>query len=83
MILNLYQPETNKKNPRPIGDLQKVLSCNYNLKGDKIILSGCKNGQTDLFEFSVLGNSLVQITNDPFDNLYPKYRANSNVIIYS
>ena len=83
VILNLYQPETNKKNPRSIGDLQKVLSCDYNLKGDKIILSACKNGQTDLFEFSVLGNSLVQITNDPFDNLHPKYRANSNVIIYS
>ena len=63
--------------------MQKVLSCNYNLKGDKIILSACKNGQTDLFEFSVLGNSLIQITNDPFDDLHPKYRANSNVIIFS
>ncbi len=83
VVLNLYNRETKKQNPRPIIDLQKVLSCDYNLKGDRLILSACKNGQTDIYEFSVLGSSLSQITDDSFDDLTPRYKPNSNVIIYT
>ncbi len=83
VVLNLYDTEINKKNKITLIDIEKVLSLSYNEKGNKIVFSGVKNGQTDLFLYSVLGNSQVQITNDVWDDFTPKFVPNSKEIIFS
>ena len=79
---NLFNTSENKKNPRQLLDIEKVLSCSYNRKGNKIVFSGVRNSQTDIYEYAVLGNSQVQLTNDLFDDLHPKYIPNSEKIIF-
>ena len=83
VLLNLYNTKTNKKNPRPLFEIQKVLSCSYNKRGDKLVMSACNNGQTDLFEYAALGNSQTQLTNDSYDNLFPKYLTNNTILFSS
>jgi hypothetical protein len=83
ILLNLYDTKLKKKNTKPLLNLEKVLSCSYNTKGDKMIFSAVNNAQTDLYQYSVLGNSQKQITNDSYDNYDPKYIPNSNEVIFS
>ena len=83
VLLNLYDTKEKRGNPRPLNNIEKVLSCSYNQKGDKIIFSGVNNSQTDIYEYSVLGSSQKQITNDQYDNYNPKYFPNSNEVIFS
>ncbi len=83
VLLNLYDVEEHKKNIKPLLNLEKILSCSYNVKGNKIIFSAVSNSQTDIYQYSVLGNSQIQITNDLYDNLNPKYIPNTNEVIFS
>ena len=62
---------------------EKILSASYNSKGNRMILSAVKDSYTDLFEYTVLGNSHKQLTNDIFDDLEPKYFPSSDEIIFS
>lgn len=83
IILNLYDSKLKSKNSRPLMNLEKVLSCSYNIKGDKIIFSGVNNSQTDIYLYSVLGSSQKQVTDDIYDDYDPKFIPNSNEIIFS
>ena len=83
IVLNLYNTSEKRKNPRQLLDIEKVLSCSYNAKGNKIVFSGVRNSQTDIYEYAVLGNSQIQLTNDLFDDLDPKYIPKSDKIIFS
>ena len=62
---------------------EKILSSSYNSKGNRMILSAVKDSYTDLFEYTVLGNSHKQLTDDIYDDLEPKYFPNSDEIIFS
>ena len=46
-------------------------------------MSACNNGQTDLFEYAVLGNSQTQLTNDSYDDLFPKYLTQNKILFSS
>jgi Tol biopolymer transport system component len=83
IVLNLYDTKTRKKNKIKLLDIEKVLSLSYNEKGNKLVLSAVKNGQTDIFTYSVLGNSQIQITNDVWDNLNPKFIPGTKLIMFS
>ena len=48
-----------------------------------MILSAVKISYTDIFEYTVLGNSHIQLTNDIYDDLEPTYFPNSDEIIFS
>ena len=83
VVLNLYDTKTRKKNKIKLLDIEKVLSLSYNDKGNKLVLSAVKNGQTDIFTYSVLGNSQIQITNDMWDDLNPKFIPGTKLIMFS
>ena len=74
ITLNLYNLINRKKNIKYLLGLEKVLSSSYNnKKGTKMVLSAVKDSYSDIFEYTVLGNSYTQLTNDIFDDLYAKY----------
>jgi len=83
ITLNLYNLLNKKKNIKYLLGLEKVLSCSYNKKGSKMVLSAVKDSYSDIFEYTVLGNSYTQLTNDIFDDLDAKYVPKSNQIIFS
>ena len=67
---------------KPVSELDKVVSFDYSKDGKTLILSGVKNGQTDLYTYSVFGGQLTQITNDLFDELEPKYTYDNQSITF-
>ena len=81
--LNLYDTKEYKKNYKEIFGLEKILSASYNWKGNRMILSAVKDSYTDIFEYTVLGNSHIQLTNDKYDDLEPTYFSNAQEIIFS
>jgi Tol biopolymer transport system component len=81
--LNLYDTKLKKKNYKEVMGFEKILSSSYNSKGNRMILSAVKDSYTDLFEYTVLGNSHKQLTDDIYDDLEPKYFPNSDEIIFS
>ena len=83
ITLNLYNLLNKKKNIKYLLGLEKVLSSSYNKKGSKMVLSAVKDSYSDIFEYTVLGNSYTQLTNDIFDDLDAKYVPKSNQIIFS
>ncbi len=55
----------------PPNRFDRVLSMTYNTDDDKLILSAIKKSQTDLFEFTLRGSRLKNITNDQWDDVEP------------
>ena len=48
-----------------------------------MVLSAVKDSYSDIFEYTILGNSYIHLTNDIFDDLDAKYVPKSNQIIFS
>ena len=81
--LNMYDIEEETIETREIFHFQKITSFSYNDIGKKFVMSAVKNGQTDIFVYSIVSNSAEQITNDLADDLQPEFYNNSNEILYS
>ncbi|MFC2138670.1 hypothetical protein ACFLTE_10880, partial [Bacteroidota bacterium] len=61
----------------------KVLDMSYSPNGLYLVLSGVRNGQTDIFIHNIAASTNQQITNDVADDLYPRFVGNYNKIIFS
>ncbi len=57
--------------------IQQVNEIDFSADGTSVLMTGDKNGQSDVFVFDVKQSKVRQITNDIFDNREPKYVANS------
>ncbi|MEA2042919.1 MAG: hypothetical protein U9N85_10245 [Bacteroidota bacterium] len=77
---NLKEKETTRT---LITYFDKVLSYNYSHDGLKLVLSGVKNGKTDIYIYDHLTNKNYKITDDVADDLYPVFSAKSERIIFS
>jgi hypothetical protein len=78
-----YDLSSKKISRKPIFLLEKVLDLNYSPDGQKIVFSGVKNGQSDLYVYYLIGNRQEQITNDIFDDLNPKFANGDKKIVFS
>jgi len=81
--LTIYNLADQDRTQRNIPDLEKVLSFQYAPDGKHLVLSGVKNGQTDLYLYSLTGNSLEKLTDDVWDDLAPQYTADGNAVVFS
>ncbi len=61
----------------------KILSFDYSPDGKKIIISAVVQGQTDLYIYNVSGGGKIQLTNDIYDDLNPRFTDNYNVVFAS
>lgn len=77
-----YNLEEKKVLEKELFRIDKVIDMNYSADGKKIIFSGVKEGQTDLFLYYVIGNKQDQLTNDPYDDLHPSFTADPNKVIF-
>jgi Tol biopolymer transport system component len=46
-------------------------------------MSAIQNGQSDIFIFTAASNSYQQITNDVYDDMYPRFIEHSSKIVFS
>lgn len=78
-----YNLEENMTSRRRIVYFDKVLSFDYSDDGYSFVLSGVKNGQTDIYIYVLPANSHIQITDDLADDLNPVYTERSQKILFS
>lgn len=62
--------------------IDQVLSFDFADK-NTLLLSAIKNGQTDLYLYDIDNGGLTQLTNDIFDDLWPRFNDKQTQIIFS
>lgn len=55
----------------PPNRFDRVLGMTFNEDDDRLVFSAIKKSQTDLYEFIIRGSKMVNITNDPWDDVQP------------
>jgi WD40 repeat protein len=81
--LRTYTLADRRTTSRPVLLVEKVLDLAYSPDGQRMILSAVREGRTDLYLYYVVGNRQEQLTNDPFDDLHPRFVRNGEWIIFS
>ncbi len=62
---------------------EKILDFDYSKDGRKWVLSALRNGQSDIYVYDIPSRRDEQITNDWYDDLYPRFVETSGKIIFS
>ncbi len=78
-----YNVETDKISKKRLPYFDKVLSFSYAKDGYSFVLSGVKNGQSDIYVYIIPANSHIQITNDLPDDITPIFTENSTKIVFA
>lgn len=63
--------------------LERIFQMKWSHDGKRIVCSGLRTGQIDLFYFSPGGSGFVQLTNDLYDDLNPVWSADDQRIYYA
>ncbi len=77
-----YDVQNKDFSSKKMSQLDKVQAFDFSIDGSKIILSGVKNGQTDLYILTIAGNNLEQLTNDISDELDPSFGLTDESIVF-
>lgn len=74
-----------KRFKQTIEGLDQILDATFMLDANTVILSGVKNGHTDIFIYKIEENSIEQVTNDIYDDINPTFVSfpNRSGIIFS
>lgn len=64
-------------------ELKNILGVHAHPDGEKLVLSATKNGQSDLFLYDLKEETLAQLTNDYYDDMYPRFSTAGNSILFS
>lgn len=85
IYLTTYQVNSKEKSTRPITGIEKVIDFGYSPDGKRIVFSGVKKGkgQADIFIFTINAGGLEQVTNDVWDDNYPRFVNKGNHIVFS
>ncbi|MGB1032168.1 MAG: TolB family protein, partial [Flavobacteriales bacterium] len=78
-----YNLEDKKLAEKELFRIDKVIDMDYSKDGRKIIFSGVKEGQSDLYMYQSIGNNQTQLTNDIYDDLNPQFIRESEAIIFA
>jgi len=78
MYLFDYNIKEKTKEKTKIEKFQKILDFSYMGNNDNILISAVNKGQSDLYTMYKPTQRLKRITNDPFDDLEPRYVKGSD-----
>ncbi len=79
-----YDTETEKKTDKKLIDrLERVLSMNFSDDGKKMVVSGIRLGQSDIYSFNLRTYGVRNVTNDAYDDLDAIYGADNNTIFFT
>lgn len=78
-----YDVETKKFSKQNIYEVQKITDMSYSDNGRFLLMSAVKQGQSDIFVFSIAASSFERITNDIYSELNPRFINNSSQIVFS
>lgn len=78
-----YVLKTKKWGRRLLVDVEKITSWQYGGDGSKMLFSGFRKGQSDIFEYSFLSRSYINLTDDCYDDYAPVYLNKSQIVFSS
>ncbi|NQY68461.1 MAG: PD40 domain-containing protein [Flavobacteriales bacterium] len=81
--LTHYKIKEGEFRKREVFKFEKVLTMDYSDDGRRLVFSAVKNGQTDIFVYTVSSTAIKQITNDIYDDSSPKFMDGTTKIIFS
>ncbi len=84
LLLTYYNMQSHKREtPIKIFNFEKVVDFSYSDDGRQFVMSAVQNGQSDIFVYTPGAGNSEQITKDIYDDLMPRFMANSTKIIFS
>ena len=81
--LSYYTLATRKLETLKIFNFEKVVDFSYSDDGRQFVMSAVQNGQSDIFVYTPGAGNSEQITKDIYDDLTPRFIANSSKIIFA
>lgn len=78
-----YNLEEKKSLEKNLKLIQKIHDVQYNADGKRMVFSGVRNGQTDIYLYQIIGNNFSQLTNDPWDDVQPQFVDNGTRILFA
>ncbi|HAN78482.1 MAG TPA: hypothetical protein DCQ31_12315 [Bacteroidales bacterium] len=81
--LGFYSLEDKKMQLRNMLFFEKILDFAYAAGGMRMVVSGVKKGQSDIYLYNIASNSHTRITSDLADDVNARFIDNSNKIIFS
>ncbi len=78
-----YNIETQKIEKRILIDVEKITDISFSDDGKLLLFSGFKNGQSDIFVFSLRARSYQNLTNDFYDDFAPRFINHHKQIVFS
>ena len=78
-----YNLDGGKPQKRYLLQFDKILDFSYNDKGNMMVMSAVKEGQSDIYLYFVGSNTFKRITFDIYDDEYPRFVNNSSAVIFS
>ncbi len=83
IFLNFYNLEEGKLEKKNFYKFDKVLSFQYSRDGQRFLLSAVKDGQSDIFLYTILNTKVEQLTNDSYDDLNPAFFDNDKRVAFT
>ena len=79
----IYTLSDKSLTKKAVKGYNKILSFDYSPNGKRIVVSATINGQTDLFAYNINSGGKVQLTNDIYDDLTPRYVDDNHIVFAS
>ncbi|MGA1373846.1 MAG: hypothetical protein ACO3YQ_03455 [Flavobacteriales bacterium] len=83
LALITYDIPSGDRAERPILRMDRLLSMVYSPDGNTIVFSGLRNGKSDLYRMSSLGNIHVALWEDDWDDLDPHFSADGSTLYFA
>jgi len=61
---------------------EKVLDFSFSKEGSSFVFTGSRDGHSDIFIYDIASSTTQQVTNDPADDLYPRFIDNDTKILF-
>ncbi len=78
-----FELETKKWDKRRMIEVEKITDWSYSNDGKTFLFSGYKDGQSDIYLYSLQARSYKNLTNDFYDDFAPRFINNQKDIIFS
>lgn len=79
----VYNQEKDEATTRPFYRFDKIVSLEYSPDGKQFLLSAVKDGQSDIFVYTILNTKITPITKDIYDDVDPTFFAGGKRIAWS
>lgn len=80
---SIYELETEELTTKPFYRFDKIVSLQYSPDGKQFLFSAVKEGQSDIFVYTIRNTKIQAITNDIFDDVDPCFFNNGRRIAWS